>query len=96
MSADAELLPLEQTYPQYAVGTLDVTYSPMQKSWYWMDMDTREAVLFQTSGSHREPNLNSILHSARCAHSLFFSLGPEEKLMTRQSIEARCIVITSG
>jgi len=31
VSADAGLLPLEQKYPQYAVGTLDVTYSAMQK-----------------------------------------------------------------
>ena len=66
-----------------------------RKSWCWMVMDVREAVLFQISGSDREPNLNSILYSALCARSLFFSLGPGQKLMTGQSIEARCSVITS-
>ena len=93
--ADSDLLPVAQIYPHYAGETLAVKYNVAQKFWYWKDMNTTEAIVFQIFDSEGELNDNGNLYSARCVHASFCLSECGEESMTRESIEVRCIVLTS-
>lgn len=58
-------------------------------------MTTNEAMLLQMYDSEGELDARGRLQSARCAHSSFELAENGEELRTRESIEVRCIVLSS-
>jgi hypothetical protein len=93
--ADSDLIPVKQVYPHYTGETYAVRHSPAHKFWFWSDMQTNEAILLQCYDNAGKVEGSGSGFGARVAHVSFSLTVDESESSERESIEVRCIVITS-
>ncbi|MCJ1392142.1 hypothetical protein MMC18_005009 [Xylographa bjoerkii] len=89
---EEDLVRLSHIYPDVVGETYAVKFRPEQRFWYWSNMTRDEVLLFQCFDS-LGPVGASQVHGARCAHASFTLQAAELEGSSRESIEARCLVL---
>lgn len=93
--ADPDLVAVKQIYPHFTGETYAVRYGAAHKYWFWSDMQTNEAVLLQCFDNAGKMAESGIGRGARVAHASFCLARDGDVELGRESVEVRCIVVTS-
>lgn len=93
----SDLVPVKHIYPHYVGETFAVKYGPDQRYWYWSNMGADDVVLLQCFDNIDDmaENRDGEAQAARCAHASFCLAEKGYEACSRESIEIRCIVLSS-
>ena len=89
---EEDLIKVPHVYPDFVGETYAVKFGTEQRFWYWSNMVKDEALLFQCFDSLGLGDKRH-MHSARCAHASFALQAADAEGGSRESVEARCLVL---